>query len=105
MRAVATGARQFPAAINKAIAEALRKAGDPQVTEVGMEVDHGYNDPASRYKPRSLPGCKPSAWHQANSRFNTENQRSPLFLLSKGENVHSRGMVGDKGLEPLTSPV
>jgi uncharacterized protein len=29
---------------NKAIAEALRKAGDPQVTEVAMETDHGYND-------------------------------------------------------------
>jgi uncharacterized protein len=29
---------------NKAIAEALRKAGDPHVTEVAMETDHGYND-------------------------------------------------------------
>jgi len=29
---------------NKAMAEALRKAGDPHVTEIAMETDHGYND-------------------------------------------------------------
>jgi uncharacterized protein len=29
---------------NRALAEALRKAGDPHVTEVAMETDHGYND-------------------------------------------------------------
>lgn len=29
---------------NKAMAEALRKAGNPHVTEVAMETDHGYND-------------------------------------------------------------
>jgi uncharacterized protein len=29
---------------NRAFAEALRKAGDPHVTEVAMETDHGYND-------------------------------------------------------------
>jgi acetyl esterase/lipase len=29
---------------NKAMAEALRKAGDARVTEVAMETDHSYND-------------------------------------------------------------
>ncbi len=29
---------------NRDLAEALRKAGDPHVTEVAMETDHGYND-------------------------------------------------------------
>jgi len=29
---------------NRALAEALRKAGDPHVTEVYMETDHGYAD-------------------------------------------------------------
>lgn len=29
---------------NKAMAEALRKAGGARVTEVAMETDHGYND-------------------------------------------------------------
>jgi len=29
---------------NKAMAEALRRAGDPHVTEIAMETDHGYND-------------------------------------------------------------
>jgi uncharacterized protein len=29
---------------NKAMAEALRKAGDARVTEIAMETDHGYND-------------------------------------------------------------
>jgi pimeloyl-ACP methyl ester carboxylesterase len=29
---------------NRALAEALRKAGNPRVTEVAMETDHGYND-------------------------------------------------------------
>jgi pimeloyl-ACP methyl ester carboxylesterase len=29
---------------NRALAEALRKAGNPHVTEIAMETDHGYND-------------------------------------------------------------